>query len=71
MLSILLSPNHAYVYNIVVAFCHHLVKKKLHLEYLVSFMGRESRVDWKVGNFFFHVCLLIKRSMNVVCLLCS
>jgi hypothetical protein len=50
-LFILLSLNKAFAYNIAGALHHHLVKKKLHLEYIVSFMGRESLADSKVGNF--------------------
>jgi hypothetical protein len=45
--------------------------KKLHLEYLISLMGRESPTNWRIGNFHLHVCLIVKRSMIVVCMLCS
>jgi hypothetical protein len=41
-LFILLSPNQAFVYNIVVGFHHHLVFKKSFFEYIVSLMGRKS-----------------------------
>jgi hypothetical protein len=68
-LFILLSPNQAYVYNIVAALHHHLVKKKLHLEYLVSLTSKKSLEDWKVSNFLLPVCLPIRKNMIIVCLL--
>ncbi len=68
-LIILLSPNETYVYIIDVAFHHHLITKKFHLKYLVSLKSKESPVDWRVSNFLFPLCLLVKRSMTVVCLL--
>jgi hypothetical protein len=43
-LSILLSPNHASIYNIVAGLHDHLVKKNP-FQYLVSLMGRESPID--------------------------
>jgi hypothetical protein len=44
-LSILLSPNQTFVYNIAITLHHHLVKKKLHLKYLVNLMGKEFPID--------------------------
>jgi hypothetical protein len=60
-LSILLSPNKTFAYNIVTTFHHHLVKKKFHLECIISLMGRESPIDSRVSNSFFQQLILFDR----------